>query len=394
MYVLNVMKWWLKIVFPVIGALNGSIDPVPRFKKGTLSYVIMKMLHFFCYRCLPDVSKALSLYNTYSKLDVEFEKRFQSMEDKFHKGIGHHLTKCFEAANLAALEDTCKKLQTSVKDLSTKIVTGFTKRGLPHTSNSMNLEAHNFVFKKRTNLKFSLAIKLCWHSQLTYFQVNNLLYFNLWIDEVGKLDVCRRPLFANPVTINDLSTSSSNLQMEIESTSVSLNPTQSSAAAAPPAGSALSIIDELADHDRRKKNMIVYNLPEPAPNKSDSDSFTAMCSSVFNGPYAITKSVRLGKKLPNKHKPLLLCLEQEEDKLTLLSRCYLLRHNDSYKNVFLAPDRTRFEREKHKKLLSELKHRRSQGEVDLIIRNGAIITKPARGNTATHNSVPTTNQHS
>ena len=236
------------------------------------------------------------------------------MEDKFHKGIGHHLTKCFEAANLAALEDTCKKLQTSVKDLSTKI--------------------------------------------------------------------------------NDLSTSSSNFQMEIESTSVSLNPTQSSFAAAPPASSALSIIDELADRDRRKKNMIVYNLPEPAPNKSDSDSFTAMCSSVFNGSYAITKSVRLGKKLPNKHKPLLLSLEHEEDKLTLLSRSYLLRHNDSYKNVFIAPDRTRFEREKHKKLLSELKHRCSQGEVDLIIRNGAIITKPVRGNTATHNSVPTTNQHS
>ena len=67
---------------------------------------------FFCYRCLPDVSKALSLYNTYSKLDAEFEKRFQSMEDKFHKGIGHHLTKCFEAANLAALEDVMYPLST------------------------------------------------------------------------------------------------------------------------------------------------------------------------------------------------------------------------------------------------------------------------------------------
>ena len=96
------------------------------------------------------------------------------MEDKFHKGISHHLTKCFEAANLVALEDTCKKLQTSVKDLSTKI--------------------------------------------------------------------------------NDLSTSSSNLQMEIESTSVSLNPTQSSSAATPPAGSALSIIDELADRDKKKEH--------------------------------------------------------------------------------------------------------------------------------------------
>ena len=106
--------------------------------------------------------------------------------------------------------------------------------------------------------------------------------------------------------------------------------------------------------------MIVYNLPvpEPAPNKSDSDSFTAMCSSVFNGSHAITKSVRLGKKLPNKHMPLLLSLEHEEDKLILLSRSYLLRHNDSYKDVFITPDRIRFEREKYKKLLFELKHRR------------------------------------
>ena len=33
-------------------------------------------------------------------------------------------------------------------------VTGFAKRGLPHTSNSMNLEDHNLVFKKDANLKF------------------------------------------------------------------------------------------------------------------------------------------------------------------------------------------------------------------------------------------------
>ena len=41
--------------------------------------------------------------------------------------------------------------------------------------------------------------------------------------------------------------------MEIESTPVSLNPTQSSSAAAPPASSALSTIDELAGHDKKKE---------------------------------------------------------------------------------------------------------------------------------------------
>ena len=68
MYVLNVIKQWLKIVFPMIGALNGSIDPVPRFKKGTLSYVIMKMLHFFLLsllaRCLKSPLTLQYLFQT------------------------------------------------------------------------------------------------------------------------------------------------------------------------------------------------------------------------------------------------------------------------------------------------------------------------------------------
>ena len=33
-------------------------------------------------------------------------------------------------------------------------LTGFAKRGLPHTSNSMSWEDHNLVFKKDTNLNF------------------------------------------------------------------------------------------------------------------------------------------------------------------------------------------------------------------------------------------------
>ena len=33
-------------------------------------------------------------------------------------------------------------------------MTGFAKRGLPHTSNSVNLGDHNVMFKKHLNLNF------------------------------------------------------------------------------------------------------------------------------------------------------------------------------------------------------------------------------------------------
>ena len=56
-------------------------------------------------------------------------------------------------------------------------------------------------------------------------------------------------------------------------------------------------------------------------------------------------------KMSNKHRLLLLCLKNEDDTLFLLSCSYLLCHDDSYKDVLIAPDRTKFERKKHIKLL-------------------------------------------
>ena len=61
-------------------------------------------------------------------------------------------------------------------------------------------------------------------------------------------------------------------------------------------------------------------------------------------------------------------------------------HNDYYSDVFIVPDRTKFEREKHKKLVAERKERRTKGESGLIIRNGAIVARPPRPG-----SNPTTN---
>ena len=53
--------------------------------------------------------------------------------------------------------------------------------------------------------------------------------------------------------------------------------------------------------------------------------------------------------------PLLSSIEHEDDKTPVISHSSLLHHHDQYKKVFIAPDRTKFEWEKHVKLVNELK---------------------------------------
>ena len=64
-----------------------------------------------------------------------------------------------------------------------------------------------------------------------------------------------------------------------------------------------------------------------------------------------------------------------DEKAFVVSQSYLLHHNEQYKTVFTAPDGTKLEQEKHKRLTAELKERRSQGEENLMIRNGQITVR-------------------
>ena len=82
------------------------------------------------------------------------------------------------------------------------VVTGFAKRGLPHTSNSMNFEDCNLGFKAHTNLKFSTFVNLQYVGSHCYPNFTGMAVFNLKLltVKVGKLDECGRPLFTNPVT--------------------------------------------------------------------------------------------------------------------------------------------------------------------------------------------------
>ena len=90
-----------------------------------------------------------------------------------------------------------------------------------------------------------------------------------------------------------------------------------------------------------------------------------------------------------KQDPFLVCLESEDAKLTLLSRAPKLRFHTQYKSTFIAPDMTRFQRVKHKKLVDELRKRRQQGEQNWF--NHEKGTKNSANVTATI-TVPTPDQ--
>ena len=116
--------------------------------------------------------------------------------------------------------------------------------------------------------------------------------------------------------IQDLHFQNNNLEKQIANTSEVINSASIPAATAtsePPATAALSIADELADRERRKNNLIIYKLAESNNHSSDKTNVAKLCKTVFDIDVRITKSMWLGKKSEDKTRPLLICLDSQQN---------------------------------------------------------------------------------
>ena len=67
-------------------------------------------------------------------------------------------------------------------------------------------------------------------------------------------------------------------------------------------------------------------------------------------------------------------------KKMILAGSKKLATNEIFKDIYIAPDRTKKQQLQMKKLRDELKDRRENGEKDLIIKNGVIIKAPTPKN--------------
>ena len=75
-----------------------------------------------------------------------------------------------------------------------------------------------------------------------------------------------------------------------------------------------TIVDELAERDKRKKNIVICNLPEGKDSEEDKLSVLSLLKTAYDLENQINRVVRLGRRIENMHRPLLICFESAEDK--------------------------------------------------------------------------------
>ena len=122
---------------------------------------------------------------------------------------------------------------------------------------------------------------------------------------------------------------------------------------------AVNVVQELEYKEHRKKNVLFFNISEPDASNLEADCnyVSELCKNTFDLDVKILIAFGLGKKVPNKFRPLLVQFEKENAKAKILGKFYLLKSMEPYSNVYVLVDMTKSERIKHKQLVDELKSR-------------------------------------
>ena len=130
---------------------------------------------------------------------------------------------------------------------------------------------------------------------------------------------------------------------------------------------------------QRKKNVVVYNLPESEEEqardryKEDEVAFRKIFEAMEMENIEQKQLKRLGKREEYQIRPVLVKLKDEEAAKEVLVRAKRLRFSEQYAGVFISKDMSRAEREKNlRKELKELRENETEEEW-YKIKNGKIV---------------------
>lgn len=148
--------------------------------------------------------------------------------------------------------------------------------------------------------------------------------------------------------------------------------------------------EEKAERERRKTSVIIHGVQESTcdepRDREDEDLgvLAAMLHELECDEVKVTKVIRLGKRMTDtnsevKPRPIKMVVESEEQKVKILRSAKNLRllQEGGWKDVFIHQDLTLRERAERKKLLSEMKTRRDNGETGLILVGNRIVKRGA-----------------
>lgn len=138
------------------------------------------------------------------------------------------------------------------------------------------------------------------------------------------------------------------------------------------------VVQELSERNKRKNNIIVFNLSEQSSTLNNDDRNNAEKSDIS----AILKTVgssinidhinvqRLGKYGTDarRPRPLRIILPSEREIGFLLKNSNKLKTNQKYKNISISTDKTPRQINAYRELKKELEERRSHGESNLMIK--------------------------
>ena len=133
------------------------------------------------------------------------------------------------------------------------------------------------------------------------------------------------------------------------------------------------------DKEKRKLNVVVHNLPEqegdslPERMERDQHLFAEVIKEGMNLIVRPTKAFRVGKRVEDKPRLLIVSLESMDSKLEILKMAPQLRYLTKWQRIYVTPDLSKKEREESKRLRAELSARRQAGEEHLTIRRGKIV---------------------
>ena len=134
----------------------------------------------------------------------------------------------------------------------------------------------------------------------------------------------------------------------------------------------VDVVDEYVDREQWKCNLVVYGLPESIESSTtksgskDASDFQELIKDIKVNNVQVTKVSRLGKIQTGKQRLLLVTVDSEITKWSVLKSAPTLRKSARWRSVFISPDLTIKECEIKRALYQELKRHKEAGEKTLL----------------------------
>ena len=132
------------------------------------------------------------------------------------------------------------------------------------------------------------------------------------------------------------------------------------------------VVQAVVEKEDRSKSLTLFGLEEEK-NETLSNKIGEVFVSIGENPRFVAS--RVGKKSTSKARPVKVTLTGNGSVNHILTKARRLRTVESYKSVFLSPDRSPDERNQHRQLVLDLKQKAiQQPGKKHFIRQGQIVT--------------------